>query len=705
MEIFVDKKSGRIDAPFFTLLTVETVQLPDTVPDGMTVAILTPAGETLAMGHASGGAVVLDSNTLQAAGYFGDAPVGASKNAFIVIGETNSLLAIIPVLVRENPLDRLAPPSAMAPAYPTTAELRAILDQVQAAAKEATEAARTVAEDTVEALRAELEKTLGQFKAVAGQIESNKAVIVDYVDNKLPAAANKIVQEIEDTATTASTALDNKLSAAQTALDGKVSAANNAATDADGSAKAAKKSRDDAEAAKGLAADSAKNAATSATNAQTSEQNAKASAVQAENATALKVDKRINTADDSEFPVLIREDKDTYKFLSPHFSVPAYTRFWCDGIYYYFGNYSNYFGILVYDRNLKFVRYIKCDLGSGFIQSYADTGFCTKIGDHYFLRYYPRYASNFQIRKLNESGTLITTLEVSCAIGFRGLRVLRNERNNHLLVFGIFPEVADDGSAVSRVGYNVYDETLTSQSDTIGGVIKKGTINADLSNLDNWFNFLNITGNTIFVAFADKDDATKTALYYLDENDDLVPVGAIRGKGAFTVGGETRDYFVPRFFYNQRNQYTKYHEFVVCNGEKYHRVRIGYEETNRYEILTDQGSYAISKETVPSSRYGASSFFTARGNGGTIGGESFSMPYVICTKTGVIYRSADNGISEGVKGYTDYAIAPCMLSSDQFNHRAIGNSCIVDDNSPVPRTHLYPVGSYGQIGGAIMFTV
>ena len=687
-------RGGTLSAPF-TALSVETLTINGaTIPDGTTVALLTPDGGTLTLTHTAGNAATLDLNTIQADAATRYEAVGATIPCILAIGDTDNLLALIPTTITRNVLDDLAPPVATAPTYPTSEDLKAILQQMTAQAQRA--------EDAVEA-------TETAQKAVAQYLDVTFPSAIEQAEKRLENATTSGVNAVAKSVNQGIGAINTKAQEVNTALDGKLSTANTAINEAVERAETAKgdavKAKEEASKSAEQASTSASNASKSATNAKTSEDNAKSYATQAENATALKVDKRINTADNSEYPVLIREDKDTYKFLSPHFSVPTYTRFWCDGIYYYFGNYSNYFGILVYDRNLKFVCYIKCDLGASFVQGYADTGFCTKIGDHYFLRYYPRYAANFQIRKLNESGTLITTLEVSCALGLQGVRVLRNERNNHLLVFGVFSDVADDGSAVSRVGYNVYDETLTSQSDAIGGIIKKGTINADTTGLDNWLNFLNITGNTTFVAFADKDDATKTALYYLDENDDLIAVSAIRGKGTFTVGGETRNYFVPRFFYNQRNQYTKYHEFVVCNGEKYHRVRIGYEEPNRYEILTDQGSYAISKETVPSSRYDASSFFTAKGSGGVAGGDSFSMPYVICTKIGVIYRSADNGISEGVRGYTDYAIDPCMLSSNQFNHRAIGNSCIVDDNSPVPRTHLYPVGSYGQDGGAIMFTV
>ena len=250
IQVQLKNQTGRIDAPYVNLLTIETFALPASVVDGTTVALLTPEGDTLAIGHASGGQVTLDSNTLQAAGYCHGVAVGESRNAFLVIGETDLLLAIIPVLVRANPLDDLAPPAQMAPAYPTTAELHEILAKVQASAKAATEAATTAATETVEAVRVEMKAEIDRFEDVADAIDSDRRIIADYVDNKLPAAANKIAQDIDASATAAKNALTATATSATQTIAGQVSTATSAAENADGSAKAAYKSRQEAEAAK-----------------------------------------------------------------------------------------------------------------------------------------------------------------------------------------------------------------------------------------------------------------------------------------------------------------------------------------------------------------------------------------------------------------------------------------------------------------------
>lgn len=271
----IKNQTGRIDAPYVALLTVETFALPASVSDGTTVALLTPEGDTLAIGHASGGQVTLDSNTLQAAGYCHGVPVGESKNAFLVIGETDSLQAIIPVLVRANPLDDLAPPAQMAPAYPTTAELQAILKEMTEQASAASKAADSVAKDAQRVdnlVNVQLPKAVEEIDAhLDTRVRAAERVIeraaVD-ASTTLSAAASEAATALDGKVSAASTALDGKVSTASTAISAQVTAATNAATAADGSAKAAQKALDDAEAAKGNAAESAKNAATSAEQAE-----------------------------------------------------------------------------------------------------------------------------------------------------------------------------------------------------------------------------------------------------------------------------------------------------------------------------------------------------------------------------------------------------------------------------------------------------
>ena len=268
-------QTGRIDAPYIALLTIETFALPASVSDGTTVAMLTPEGDTLAIGHASGGQVTLDSNTLQSAGYCHGVAVGESKNAFLVIGETDALQAIIPVLVRANPLDDLAPPAQMAPAYPTTAELQAILKEMTEQASAASKAAESVSKDAQRVdnlVNVELPKAVEEIddhldeRVRAAEKTIERAAVE--ASTALSESASSASTALDGKVSAASTALDNKVATASTALDGKVKQAEDAATAADGSAKAADKSRQDAEAAKGNAAESAKNAATSAEQAE-----------------------------------------------------------------------------------------------------------------------------------------------------------------------------------------------------------------------------------------------------------------------------------------------------------------------------------------------------------------------------------------------------------------------------------------------------
>lgn len=137
-------RAGRINTPYLTAHTTETFALPESVVDGTTVALLTPDRKTLALAFASGGAVTLNTNTQQAVDYFAGCAVNEAKNAALVIGDTDSVQTIIPVAVRANPLDDLAPPPPLAPRYPTSEELDAILANMQTINSSVAEAQRSV---------------------------------------------------------------------------------------------------------------------------------------------------------------------------------------------------------------------------------------------------------------------------------------------------------------------------------------------------------------------------------------------------------------------------------------------------------------------------------------------------------------------------------------------------------------------------------
>lgn len=126
-------RAGKINTPYLTAHTVEqfvfaaAASPTEEIPDGTAVALLTPDRKTLAMSFVQSGCVTLNTNTQQAADYFIGCAVNEPKNAVLVVGDTDTVQTIIPVVVRANPLDDLAPPPPLAPKYPTSAQLDAIL--------------------------------------------------------------------------------------------------------------------------------------------------------------------------------------------------------------------------------------------------------------------------------------------------------------------------------------------------------------------------------------------------------------------------------------------------------------------------------------------------------------------------------------------------------------------------------------------------
>lgn len=131
-------RAGKINTPYLTAHTVEqfvfaaAASPTEEIPDGTAVALLTPDRKTLAMSFVRSGCVTLNTNTQQAVDYFLGCAVNEPKNAALVIGDTDTVQTIIPVVVRANPLDDLAPPPPLAPNYPTSEELNTHLANMQA---------------------------------------------------------------------------------------------------------------------------------------------------------------------------------------------------------------------------------------------------------------------------------------------------------------------------------------------------------------------------------------------------------------------------------------------------------------------------------------------------------------------------------------------------------------------------------------------
>jgi hypothetical protein len=497
-------------------------------------------------------------------------------------------------------------------------------------------------------------------------------------------------------------------------VDGKVTEAEQAKDDAVKAQTEAETAKGQAEGFRDEAQTSASNASTSATNAKTSENNAKSYATQAENATALKVDQRINTADNSEYPLIVMVDKDVYKFIAPKGATnSSKCRYCCDGTAHYFGCVSSTTDCYLYeyDQYLKFVNRIKVAFGQKFYSDAYETSrdFCTKIGDNYFIR---SCSSPYTVEKIIKYGADGTKLaEVQVVREDKYGRVCRNERTNHLIVFSRYTDevTADDGSVstVTRMGYAIYDENLVKLGER--------RLDAKFDSYNNWLQHLNIVGNTTFISYA-PTDATQNAIHILDENDDIVrlsfknpsnKVFYIYGSGEFTSAEKTSTgrtngtYYVPRMFYDIRSRSKGYHVIHFLNGAKWVDVELYFAESRRFEIVPLWERY-ISTNNIPPASYDALSVFFANGSGNNDGGASWTQNVANLSASGIVTKIYE---AYNKERFTDFAPDP-FVNLANFPRVLSGNCRLAYDTTTTIRDYqLYPAGSYGQVGGAIMFTV
>lgn len=263
--------------------------------NGVSCALLAPDGVTLAHAIASENKAILNTNTAEAVAFVAGYPVGTEKMAFIVVGDSDKPLAIIAVNVSPNPLADIAPPSALAPTYPTSESLRAILSQMTAQAQRA--------EDAVEA-------TEEAQKAVAQYVDVTFPSKVQEAEKTLENATKASVQAVAKKGTDAIEAVGTYASKIETALDGKLATANTAINDAVGKAETAKgdavKAQESASKSAEQASTSASNASKSAEQAKTSEENAKATAdaLNAGLATLNSFDGRVSTLETQVAPTM-----------------------------------------------------------------------------------------------------------------------------------------------------------------------------------------------------------------------------------------------------------------------------------------------------------------------------------------------------------------------------------------------------------------
>ena len=258
---------NKLFAPAEETITFDvTFNTPQATLQGLSVALLSPDGQTLAHSLIEENKAVLNTNTAEAVAFVSGYSVGTEKMAFIAIGESSKPLAIIAVNVSPNPLADIAPPSTLAPTYPTSESLRAILSQMTAQAQRA--------EDAVEAT------------------EKAQKAVVQYVDVTFPTKVQEAEKRLENATVKASTALDDKavaidehLEQTQTAIVANIDTKAQAVSTAlDGKVSQAEQFKKDAETAKSDAVTAQGEASKSAEQASTSAEQAGKSAEQAEQA-------------------------------------------------------------------------------------------------------------------------------------------------------------------------------------------------------------------------------------------------------------------------------------------------------------------------------------------------------------------------------------------------------------------------------------
>lgn len=113
-----------------TTLTFNVSPSTESLADGLSVALLTAQGETLAHALVSASTAILNTSTVECYEFAEGLPVEATRGAYLVIGDSTHPLAIIPVQVARNPIAEIAPPTETAPIYPTAIELQEILAEI-----------------------------------------------------------------------------------------------------------------------------------------------------------------------------------------------------------------------------------------------------------------------------------------------------------------------------------------------------------------------------------------------------------------------------------------------------------------------------------------------------------------------------------------------------------------------------------------------
>ena len=252
-------------------LTVERYTFTGaTIPAGTRLAVLTRAGVTIAASEITeGNAAEVDTNTQEVADLLRYQPLGACESVYIALGNADTILALIPAVMRKNWLDDEAThPPVPANRYPTKAELDAWLARFdeRAAAAEASkaDAQAASAQAAQRATAAQTAKTAAESAATAAQIAQGKADAAQAAAQAAQEGAESAKEAAASSATAAAKSAQEAAQDVTALLQGKVEAAEAAKAGAEAAKTAAETAKAGADAAKAAAASSATAAANSA---------------------------------------------------------------------------------------------------------------------------------------------------------------------------------------------------------------------------------------------------------------------------------------------------------------------------------------------------------------------------------------------------------------------------------------------------------
>ena len=241
-----------------------------TLPPGTRLAILTRAGVTIASAEITeGNAATVDTNTQEVADLLRYQPLGACESVYIALGNADTIIALIPAVMRKNWLDDEAThPPVPANRYPTKTELDewlARFDERAAAAETAKADAQSAAAQAAQrATAAQSAKSAAESAATAAQTAQGKADAAQAAAETAQKGAEAAKEAAASSATEAAQSAQEAAQGVATLLQGKVEAAEAAKAGAEAAKTAAETAKAGAETAKAAAASSATAAANSA---------------------------------------------------------------------------------------------------------------------------------------------------------------------------------------------------------------------------------------------------------------------------------------------------------------------------------------------------------------------------------------------------------------------------------------------------------